>query len=260
MSSKELPRTYELVASLKGAPRSYARNFTTSLRDNPLKRKHFVEIEAELVMLDAAAWNHLRTNVGPFFMKKETARDWRGAISALNEAKAYNFLVRRGCTSVEFIPRRIDAKTPDLRGKRGSVDVLCEVKTINRSERAVSNRLRIEFFTKLATTIRRADRQMAAFSSAPEVARIIYLVIDFDDSLHEYVDDYLAQIDTDAHDDLLIPGDTTIALLHRALQVNGTFDGVDDAAELGQQAVTHKLEYPPVVLFDRRFEQFLVSP
>ena len=35
---------------------------------------------------------------------------------------------------------------------------------------------------------------MAAFSSAPDIKRIVYLVVNFDDSLHEYVDDYLAQI------------------------------------------------------------------
>jgi hypothetical protein len=205
MCAAELPRVYELVASLKDAPRSYFKNFVASIRDNPLKRKYFVDIEAELAALDTVAWDHLRTKVGPLFMKKEKLRGWQGAFSELNEAKAYNYLVRRGCTSIEFIPPRSDAKTPDLRAKLGSVDVLCEAKTINRSERevvarsqngvsSVSNRLPSEFFTKLASTIRRADQQMAAFSSAQDIKRIVYLVVNFDDSHHEYVDDYLAQI------------------------------------------------------------------
>jgi hypothetical protein len=216
MCSAELPRVYELVASLKDAPRSYFKNFVTSIRDNPLKRKHFIDIEAELARLDAVAWDHLRTKVGPLFMKKEKARGWQGAFSELNEAKAYNFLIRRGCTSVEFIPRRSDSKTPDLRAKLGSVDVLCEAKTINRSERevvartrngvsSVANRLPTEFFTKLTSTIRRADQQMAASSSAPDIKRIVYLVINFDDSLHEYVDDYLAQIQQ-RKEEFVVPG------------------------------------------------------
>lgn len=205
MCSAELPRVYELVASLKGAPKSYFRNFKTSLRDNPIKRKHFIDIEAELAALDAIAWDHLKANVGPLFIKGEKLRGWQGAFSELNEAKAYNFLVRRDYTCVGFIPRRSDTKTPDLRAKMENIDVLCEVKTINRSERAVraqaqaivssvSNFLPVAFFSKLASTVRSADQQMAAFSSVPDVKRIVYLVINFDDAFHESVDDYLAQI------------------------------------------------------------------
>jgi hypothetical protein len=216
MCSAELPRVYELVACLKGAPKSYFRNFAASLRDNPIKLKHFIDIEVELAALDVAAWDHLKTKVGPLFMKGEKVRGWQGAFSELNEAKAYNFLVRRGYTYVEFIPRRSDAKTPDLRAKMGNVDVLCEVKTINRSKRAVraktqaivssvSSLLPAEFFSKLALTIRGADQQMAAFSLAPALKRIIYLVINFDDRLHECVDDYLVQIQ-EKREEFMMPG------------------------------------------------------
>lgn len=216
MCSAELPRVYELVASLKGAPKSYFKNFATSLLDNPIKRKHFIDIEAELAALDAAAWDHLKANVGPLFTKGEKLRGWQGAFSELNEAKAYNFLVRLGYTNVEFIPRRSDAKTPDLRAKLGNFDVLCEVKTINRSERAVraraqamvssvSNLLPDEFFSKLTSTVQRADEQMAAFCSKPDVKRIIYLVINFDDWLHECVGDYLVQI-REKKEEFVMPG------------------------------------------------------
>lgn len=189
----ELPRVYELAASLKGAQRSYFRNFTASLRDNPLKRKHFIEIEAELATLDAAAWNHLKANAGPLFMKHETPRDWRGAASVLNEARAYNFLVRRGYTSVAFIPRHAKGKTPDLRAKAGSVDVLCEAKTINRVERAGEDRLIPAFFIKLASTIARADRQLTGYSAVPEIRKILYLLIDFDHVPSARIEDFLAQ-------------------------------------------------------------------
>lgn len=216
MHSDDLPRVYELVASLKGGPRSYFRNFAASLRDNPIKCKHFIDIESELAALNAAAWNHLKANVGPLFMKGEKSRGWQGAFSELNEAKAYNFLVRRGYTNVEFIPRRSDTKTPDLRAKTGNVDVLCEVKTVNRSERAVrakaqamggsvSNLLPDEFFTKLTSTVRRADEQMAAFCSMPDMKRIVYLVINFDDWLHECAGDYLVQI-RDKREEFMMPG------------------------------------------------------
>ncbi len=46
---------------------------------------------------------------------------------------------------------------------------------------------------------------MAAFSSAPEMKRIIYLVINFDDRLHEGVDDYLVQI-SEKREEFMMPG------------------------------------------------------
>lgn len=216
MCAAELPRTYELVASLKGAPKSYFKNFTASLRDSAIKRKYFVDIEAELAALDANAWDHLRAKVGPLFARKEKARGWQGAFSELNEAKAFNFLVRRGYTSVEFIPPRRDTKTPDLRAKTGNIEVLCEAKTINRSERAivaqikkavssVSTRLSAEFFAKLVSTISLANRQMAMFSSALDAKRIVYVVINFDDRLHEYVGEYLIQIQ-EQENEFMLPG------------------------------------------------------
>ena len=118
--------------------------------------------------------------------------------------------------SVEFIPRNRDTKTPDLRAKLGNVDVLCEAKTINRSERAIVAQLRRaassvpillgkEFFAKIASTIKYADQQMAAFSSALDTKRIIYIVINFDDRLHEYVDDYLTQIH-EREKEFVLPG------------------------------------------------------
>ena len=216
MCSVELRRVNELVASLKGAPKSYFKHFTASLHNNPIKRKHFIDIEVELATLDTAAWDHLKANVGPLFMKGEKIRGWQGAFSELNEAKAYNFLVRRGYSCVEFIPRRSDIKTPDLRARMGNADVLCEVKTINRSELAlrekaraavssVSNLLPMEFFSKLSSTIRRADHQMASFSSAADMKRIVYLVVNFDDRLHECVDDYLSQI-PEKRDEFMVAG------------------------------------------------------
>ena len=55
------------------------------------------------------------------------------------------------------------------------------------------------------STIRRADQQMAAFSSVPDVKRIVYLVINFDDALGQYIDGYLAQIQ-ERREEFLVPG------------------------------------------------------
>ena len=48
-----------------------------------------------------------------------------------------------------------------------------------------------------------------------------------------------------------------VAFGHRPLYQDGTFDRIDDAAELRQQAIAHQLEDAAAVLGDLRLEQLL---
>jgi hypothetical protein len=74
------------------------------------------------------------------------------------------------------------------------------------------------------------------------------------------LDDHVAEVDANAHVDTLAVGEAVVSLGHAALQDDGAFNGVDDAAELGQQSVAHQLEDAAVMLLDLRFEQlFAVS-
>ena len=52
-------------------------------------------------------------------------------------------------------------------------------------------------------------------------------------------------------------GDAGVALGQAALEDDGAFDRIDDAAELRQQAVAHQLEDAAVMLVDLRLEQLL---
>jgi hypothetical protein len=65
--------------------------------DNPVKRKHFLHLEAELAGLDTAAWTYLRAQVLPLFERRHEVRGWQAAFDKLNEAKGYNYLARMGC-------------------------------------------------------------------------------------------------------------------------------------------------------------------
>ena len=56
------------------------------------------------------------------------------------------------------------------------------------------------------------------------------------------LDDHLAEIDADAHVDALVLGKACVSLRHAALDVDGAFDRVDDARELGQKPIAHQLE------------------
>ena len=133
-----LPRVYEIrdCVAKRGGSQAYFQDFENSLVNNPVKRKHFLHIEAELAVLDSVAWAYLKAEVVPLFGKKNPPRGWQAAFDKLNQAKAYNYLERLGCTELAFIPESTASgqKTPDLEGTLCNNPVLCEVKTINPSD------------------------------------------------------------------------------------------------------------------------------
>jgi hypothetical protein len=188
---------------------TYFDDWDRSLASNPVKYKHFLHIEAELAGLDAAAWAHLKSQVVPLFANDHNIRGWQAAFDKLNEAKGYNYLTRLGCTDVAFIPVS-SHKTPDLRGKLGPQNILCEVKTINPSDLEASRRRAIlsgknvvftiqaslpdGFFQKLTATIDVANAQMTAYCSHYAGRRIAYVILNFDDGLNEYSNEYIGQV------------------------------------------------------------------
>ena len=108
---------------------------------------------------------------------------------------------------MNFIPELRERKTPDLEACDGLTRVLCEVKTINNSEIEtnrrvcgsainISRHLPPEFFRKLSADLEIAERQIAACDVGGDSKRIAYVIINFDDSLHEYAAEYDEQIKT----------------------------------------------------------------
>ena len=87
----------------------------------------------------------------------------------------------------------------------GATRVLCEVKTINVSQAEAAHRkdgsvrgiliqLPVEFFNKLKSTLETARNQMAAYCPAAGTRKIAYVVINYDDLLHQFAARYEAQI------------------------------------------------------------------
>ena len=142
-------------------------------------------------------------------MKRDpSGRGWQQLITILNQARAYNYLRGIACSSVRFIPKATQKRveTPDLEGTLGTLKVLCEVKTINVSDEEVlsrrngtagttTDRLEPGFFNKLKSNLRKANQQMEAYCRGTHTKRIAYVVINFDDLLAEYKEDYYQQID-----------------------------------------------------------------
>ena len=205
----ELPRICEIRGCVerRGRKGHYFENFDSSLAENPIKRKHLLHLEAELAELNSAAWSQLKVQVVPLFERKAPVRGWQAAFDKLNEAKAYKYLASLGCEELGFIPESSVSgqKTPDLKGRLGSVSMLCEVKTINPSDdevtargqmsaRSIQGDLPAAFFAKLCSTLETARAQMDSYCQDGTSRKFVYVILNFDDSLHEYVERYMVQM------------------------------------------------------------------
>ena len=205
----ELPRISQLRDCSIGLnlPTAYFRADDDKL-SNPFKRQFFVALERELQGLDAEAWEFIKGEALPRLKAQHPTRKWQQLFDTLNEAKGYNYLVRIGCTDIKFIPRATTDKvqTPDLRGLLGTTRALCEVKTFNVSDDeanrlatgGVGTTLRYleqPFLDKLSSTIRTAASQLLAFDKDLTSRRIVHVVFNFDDRIHEYSEEYQKQIE-----------------------------------------------------------------
>jgi hypothetical protein len=172
---------------------------------NVVQTKHVREIERDLQPLDNVAWEVLKRDLIPLVTKRHRKRGWQQLLDKLNEAKGYNYLVGIGCTQVEFIPRS-SSQTPDLKARLGSKLVLCEVKTLNTSDvevecrknggvRSILTELPLGFVKKLTATLETARKQMMAYCPDAEPEKILFLVVNYDDILHEYAENYSAQLE-----------------------------------------------------------------
>jgi hypothetical protein len=188
-----------------GCRGNYFENFDSSL-DDDLKLRHLARIEEDLAELDDAAWSHLKAGTIQRFIKSHPERGWQFAFDKLNEAKGYNYLKKMGCVNIKFIPESSEEgqKTPDLRADWNMKTILCEVKTINISNREsaarkneqaryIEGELSDSLIYKIKNTINAAKMQFDAYK-INNAKKIIYMVLNFDDSFHEYVENYLLNL------------------------------------------------------------------
>jgi hypothetical protein len=213
---KELPRVFELhdLVQPSSSPEAYFQNFEKSLSEIRPKLKQFRDIEEDLQGLDANAWAFLKSEVAPLLAAKDPKRGWQSLFDKLNQAKAFNYLKNAGYANVRFVPPSPvkGQQAPDLEAN----GVVCEVKTVNVSEveahrrfsggvGSVADSLEEGFFNKLTSDLRKAKAQMVAHKAGDDVKHIAYIIVNFDDRLHEYADRYQVQIDKYIADDP-VPG------------------------------------------------------
>ena len=205
MLREMMPRLFQLRDLIENpsAPGAYFRDFELELRTK-LTREIFLARERELNLLDAVSWEALKNEARPYLTRRDPGgRGWSQLIDILNQARAHNYLVGRGCSGVAFVPRG-ENPTPDLEAILNHQKLLCEVKTINISDKEVERQntqnagrpvitLPNEFLTKLTRTLHQARGQMFAYNDS--AACVTLVIINFDDLFTEYKVDYYAQID-----------------------------------------------------------------
>lgn len=209
MFRTELSRIYELSDLVpKPHPSDFYFKDIEKLGEIPQQLRQFRDLERDLQSLEESAWNFLKSELTPLLSVRDTARGWQALFDMMNLAKAYRHLKTARHEKIEFIPRSIikGQQTPDLRSQLDSANVLCEVKTINISEveaeRRVSGGVGTTafamgegFFRKLESDLTQAKKQMLAFDPRPTTKKVVYVIVNFDDLLHELVDIYRTEID-----------------------------------------------------------------
>jgi glutaminyl-tRNA synthetase len=204
------PRIEELRALVRNptSPNAYFHDFERRIAEEPTMRRQFLDLERELQGLDKVAWTYLKREAAAFLERRHPIRGWQALFDTLNQARAYNHLARIGCTNIRFVERSRTRgeKTPDLEATLNGKAYFCEVKTINTSDIEANRRTKggvgmtsaivaEEFLGKLYNTLTRAKTQMERYSQSIDSFKLAYLIINFDDILHEYAEDYQRQIE-----------------------------------------------------------------
>ena len=204
-SKPDFSRTLEIVAAVlkQDSSNTYFSNFLPSLDDEPDKKRWWQFYESKFVSLSECDWQNLVSKVVPRFLKNDPTRKWQTAIDLLNESIAYDYFVSLGCLDVYLVPEA-EHKTPDLSFSVGTVEITCEVKTLNRSEESIHSDGGRHAFTiedqlsenfldgKLMNTI---NDNLLKFEAFENTKKLYFFVMNFDDRLHEYADRYLKQIE-----------------------------------------------------------------
>ena len=210
-----LPRVFELKDLVQNPDheRAYFQDFEASLERLPQKLDAFIRLESQLAQLDLSAWSALASRAARRLVSttREVGRGWQQLFDALNEARAYGYLLRLGCSDIRFLSPG-SAKSPDLAATLDGRPILCEVKTINVSDEQAERNRRVaageifateivpqlpqEFLVnKLTPTLQAATRQLAGHDQSKQARWIVYLVLNLDDLAFDYDVEQFRQID-----------------------------------------------------------------
>ena len=194
----------ELIARAKAAHPGdvFFAGVEQTLKIVPEARAQYRAYEQALSILDPESWVVLRAKAISHFTDHRVGQRKQGFFNQLNDAFAYQYLVRRGYRHVRIL-REVGKTQPDIEYLDGAEKRFCEVKTIGISDEVIARRASVrvtsssiyqelssEFLSKIESALDTADRQIKARGGKG----LIYLLIHFDDFTLDYYDRYRNQI------------------------------------------------------------------
>ncbi|MHB1100394.1 MAG: hypothetical protein ACYCZR_12645 [Burkholderiales bacterium] len=168
-----------------------------------MARAQYRAYERALSILDPESRKVLQDKAIAHFTDHREGPRKQGFFNQLNDAFAYQYLVRRGYRHVRILPE--DGKTqPDIEYTDGVEKRFCEVKTFGISDEMIARRAKRQvtsssiyqelsdnFLRKLENTLNTADLQIKARGKG-----LIYIIMYFDDFTLDYYDQYRKQTST----------------------------------------------------------------
>ena len=194
----------ELIALTKAAhpDDDFFAGVEQTLKVEPLARRQYQAYERALSILDSESWGVLQAKAVAHFADHRPGQRKQGFFNQLNDAFAYQYLVRRGYKQVRIL-REVGKTQPDIEYLDGREKHFCEVKTIGISDEVIARRAKVRvtsssiyhelsrgFLSKLESALDTADRQIKARRGKG----LIYLLVHFDDFTLDYYDRYRKQI------------------------------------------------------------------
>jgi hypothetical protein len=197
-------RVRELIREAKAAypADTFFTGVDRRLRLSSQARAFYRAYDRALSYLDQESWGALSQKALAHFRDHRRGQLKQGFFNQLNDAFAYQYLVRRGNSRVRVL-REGGRTTPDLSYFSGESLHHCEVKSIGISQEEVARRrsdqyahrnsygsLSDGFFNKLGSDLTHANSQISSLGTPG----LVFIVATFDDATLTYYDSYRGQI------------------------------------------------------------------
>ena len=168
-------------------------DFAESCRVNPAKARAYRTYDDALRVLDTHSWHILKGKAIRDYRNHRRGQLKQPFFNQLNEAFAYGYLTRQGCTHVEIL-QESNTPTPDIRYVEAGALKHCEVKSIGLSDAEIQRRESGEvhetsyerldngFLNKLSSAIGKAKAQI----DSQGTDGLVYLIVRFDDMAPDY--------------------------------------------------------------------------
>jgi len=162
-----------------------------TLSIEPDARKYYLAYEQALSTIDQESWETLQEKAIAHFIDHREGQQKQGFFNQLNDAFAYEYLIKEGCKDVRVL-REGKGIQSDIEYTKNSEKCFCEVKTMGISDAEIEWRAasRVNpqvrssfqelfggFLRKLKSALDTAGRQIKARGGTG----LIYIVVHFDD-------------------------------------------------------------------------------